>query len=179
MKNIVFMFLASLFLFGTSCEDKTAMAELEAFKLKQQVQQQNKEIVRKYWDGKWNERRPEVLDELQSPDVVYHGTSMQMNGRDEYKEVYASYLSAMQNSQVQINQLIAEDDFVMSRVSLKAVHKGELDGLPATGNEVVVSMFTIFRLVDGKIVEEWEVMDELGMMAQLGFELQLKEALEK
>jgi len=52
---------------------------------------------------------------------------------------------------------------------VRGIHKGELDGLPPTGNEISVSLFTIFRLVDGKIAEEWEIMDELGMMTQLGF----------
>ena len=63
----------------------------------------------------------------------------------------------------------------MSRVSLNAVHKGELDGIPPTGKVVTVSAFTVFCLVDGKITEEWEVLDELGMMHQLGMELMLKE----
>ncbi|WP_299578373.1 ester cyclase [uncultured Sunxiuqinia sp.] len=177
MKNIVFMFLACVLLFGTSCHDKTARTELDAFKLKQNIEEQNKQIIQRYWDGKWNERHAEILEELQSPHVVYHGTSMEMNGLEEYKEVYQSYLSAMHDSHLTINQLIAEDDWVMSRVRLEAVHKGDMEGLPATGKKVEVDIFTVFRLVDGKIVEEWEVMDELGMMMQLGLELQMKEEI--
>ena len=63
----------------------------------------------------------------------------------------------------------------MSRVSISGTHNGEFDGLPPTENVFTVSTFSVFRLVDGKIVEEWEVLDELGLMHQLGMELGLKE----
>jgi predicted ester cyclase len=49
-----------------------------------------------------------------------------------------------------------------------------LEGIPPTGKTVTMSMFTIFRLVDGKIAEEWEIFDELGLMTQLGMELKPK-----
>jgi steroid delta-isomerase-like uncharacterized protein len=168
--------LALILCFMVSCQDKEAMVELEEFKAQAEVEEQNKEIVQRYWDEKWNERRPEILDELQTPDVVYHGTSMEMKGIEEYKQVYSSYLSAFHDTQVTIEDLIAEGDKVMSRLKIRGVHKGELEGLPPTGKTFTSSFFTVFRLVDGKIAEEWEVFDELGMMMQLGMELKPKEA---
>ena len=173
MKKVLIALFA--FLIIVSCQNKTAKEELAKIKAQVQLEEQNKSIVQKYWEGKWNERRPEILDELQTPNVVYHGTSMEMNGIEEYKQVYSSYLSAMHNSKVEVLKLIAEGDFVMSHTRFTCEHKGELDGLPPTGNEVSVSLFTIFRLVEGKIAEEWEILDELGMMTQLGFELQMKD----
>jgi steroid delta-isomerase-like uncharacterized protein len=140
-----------------------------------EVEAQNKAVVQRYWDGKWNERRPEILDELQTPDVVYHGTSMNMNGIEEYKQVYSSFLSAFHDTQLEVEDLIAEGDKVMSRVSLHCTHKGELEGIPPTGKVLTVSAFTVFRLVDGKIADEWEIIDELGMMHQLGMELKPEE----
>ena len=158
-----------------SCQDNKAKEDLEELKAQKELEELNKSVVQRYWDGKWNERRREILDELQTPDVVYHGTSMEMNGIEEYKQVYNSYLLAIHDTRLEINKLIAEGDLVMSNIKLRGIHKGELDGLPPTGNEISVSLFTIFRLVDGKIAEEWEIMDELGMMTQLGLELQMKD----
>ena len=135
------------------------------------IETQNKDVVRRYWNGKWNERRPETLDELLTPDVVYHGTSMSMNGREEYKQVYAVFRSALHDTRLEIDDLIAEGDRVMSRVSLRCVHGGEFEGLPPTGKEIALDAFTVFRLVDGRIAEEWEIIDELGMMQQIGMEL--------
>lgn len=151
------------------------MSEIVELVKQKENEKRNKKVIERYWNGKWNERRLEILDELQTPDVAYHGTSMTMNGIEEYKQVFKGYLSALQDSSVEINSLIAEGDKVVSHVSMSVVHTGELDGIPPTGNEVKVSAYTIFRLVDGKIAEEWEIMDELGMMMQLGLELRMKE----
>jgi steroid delta-isomerase-like uncharacterized protein len=157
------------------CQDKEAMAELEEMKAQAEVEEQNKDIVQRYWDGKWNTRDTGILDELMAPDVVYHGTSMEMNGIEEYKQVYQSFLSAFHDTKLTIDSLIAEGDKVMTRVTCSVVHKGELEGIPPTGKTLTISLFTVFRLVDGKIVEEWEIIDELGMMMQLGMELKPKE----
>jgi len=162
----------------TSCQDKKANAELEEFKAQVELEELNKSVIQKYWDGKWNERRIETLDELQTSDVVYHGTSETMNGREEYKEAYGHYLSAMQNTKIVVEELIAEGDRVMSRVQLSAINKNELGGIPPSGKEVNVTAFTVFRLVDGKIAEEWEIIDQLGMMMQMGMELKMKEVNE-
>ena len=100
---------------------------------------------------------------------------MEMNGIEEYKQVYQSFLSAFHDTKLTIDGLIAEGDKVMTRVTCSVVHKGELEGIPPTGKTLTISLFTVFRLVDGKIVEEWEIIDELGMMMQLGMELKPKE----
>ena len=128
----------------------------------------NKAIIRRYWEGKWNDRQPAVLDELQTPHVVNHGTAMEINGIEEYRQVYGMYLSAFHNTEIVIEDLIAEGDKVASRVKLCAVHKGELAGVPPTGKTVTIRIFTMFRLVEGRIAEEWEIFDELGVMHQLG-----------
>ena len=167
--------LALILCFMVSCQDKEAMAQLEEFKAQAEVEEQNKEIVQRYWDGKWNTRDTGILDELMAPDVVYHGTSMEMNGIEEYKQVYQSFLSAFHDTKLSIDGLIAEGDKVMSRVTMLGMHKGELEGLPPTGKTFTISAFTAFCIVDGKIAEEWEIFDELGLMLQLGMELKPKE----
>lgn len=168
--------LVLLLCFTFACQDKAAMAELEKFRAQAKVEEQNKEVVKSYWNGKWNERRPAILDELQMPNVVYHGTSMEMNSLEEYKKVYGVFLSAFQDTQITIEGIIAEGDKVMTRVKMRATHKGDFEGIPPTGKTLTLSAFTVFRLVDGKIAEEWEILDELGMMQQLGMELKPKES---
>jgi len=165
-----------LLCFSFACQDRTAMGELEKYRGRAKLEEHNKEVVKRYWDGKWNERRPGVLDELQTQNVLYHGTSMQMSGLEEYKKVYGIFAAAFQDTQLTIEGMIASDDRVMTRVKLTGTHKGEFEGIPPTGKVLTLNAFTVFRLVDGKIAEEWEVLDELGMMQQLGMELKPKEA---
>ena len=80
-------------------------------------------------------------------------------------------MSGSDESQIKVEQLIAEGDRVVSQVRLQASQRGQLGDTPPLDTEVDFRLFTIFRLVDGKIAEEWEIMDELAMMTQLGFEL--------
>ena len=153
------------------CSAQDLQKQLSEMRAQAAVEAENNAVVQRYWDGKWNERRPETLDELQTPDVVYHGTSMSMNGIEEYRQVYSAFLSAFHDSQLEVEELIAEGDRVMTRVTMHAIHKGEFEGIPPTGSEITIHAFTVFRLVDGKIAEEWEIVDELGLMEQLGMEL--------
>ena len=74
-----------------------------------------------------------------------------------------------------IEEIIAEGDKVMTRASMSGVQKGALEGIPPTGKTINISIFTVFRVVNGKIAEEWEIYDSLGMMQQLGMELRPKE----
>ena len=153
-----------------SCQDKQVVADLEAYKSQAEIEKLNKSVVQSYWNGKWNERRPEILDELLTQDVIHHGSS-EINGIEEYKQIYGMYLSALGETQIKIEQLVAEGDRVVSLARIKGIHNGPLGDIPPTGNEITLGIFTVFRLVDGKIAEEWEIMEELAMMIQLGFEL--------
>jgi len=170
-KCFCIVLLALLLCFTIACQDKAAMVELEKFKAQAGVEEQNKEVVKRYWNGKWNERRPGILDELQTQNVVYHGTSMEMNGLEEYKKAYGVFASAFHDTQLTIESIVADGDKVMTQVKMRGTHKGDFEGIPSTGKAITLSAFTVFRLIDGKIAEEWEILDELGMMAQLGMEL--------
>ncbi len=144
-------------------------------KTEQTIQELNKEIVRRYWNGKRNERTESILDELQSSDVIYNGTSETIQGLKEYKLLYNTYLSSFTHTKVEVKELIAEGNLVMSRTEMDATHTGELEGIPPTNKRVHFNAFTIFRIQNGRIAEEWEIFDELNLMMQLGLELQMKE----
>jgi len=66
-----------------------------------------------------------------------------------------------------IDDLIAEDDRVVARVTSRARQVGPFMGMPATGRSYEIGEIHIFRLRDGKIVEHWYEMDAMGLMRQL------------
>jgi len=170
-KLLIFLPLILCILIG--CQDKYAKKELENFKAQKKLEVYNKSVVQRYWDGKWNERRPEILDELQTKNVVYQGFET-LNGVEEYKQAYSGFLSAFHDTRLVVEELIAEGDLVLSRVMLHGIHKGEFKGIPPTGNEISISLFTVFHLEDGKIAQEWEIFDQFRLMMQLGMELKMK-----
>jgi predicted ester cyclase len=80
-----------------------------------------------------------------------------MTGIEEYKTSYSTYLSAMINTRFEIKELIAEGDLVMSRAVFYVTFTGILGDIYPVGEELHLRFFTVFRLVDGKIAEEWEL----------------------
>jgi predicted ester cyclase len=78
------------------------------------------------------------------------------------------YLNAAADLRVTIEDLVAEDDKVGVRRSYEGTHRGELLGIPATGEQVRIGSISIFRLAEGKIAEIWEQLDLLTLMQQLG-----------
>ena len=140
-----------------SCQDKQTLTELSSLKAQKAVEEQNKSVIKRYWDGKWNERRPEILDELLTIDVIHHGSSNEINGVEEYKKVYNTYLSAMMNTRFEIKELIAEGNLIMSRAIFYGTYNGTLGDIYPVGKEISFRFFSVFRIVDGKIAEEWEL----------------------
>ena len=67
-----------------------------------------------------------------------------------------------------IEDVIAEGDKVVVRLTSHGRHAGEFMGMPASGKEYDISEIHIFRIADGKVAEHWRDADMLGMMRQLG-----------
>ena len=76
--------------------------------------------------------------------------------------------SAFPDLRVTLEDDIAEGNKVVSRWRAQGTHQGELMGIAPTGNQMAITGITIDRIEEGKIVEEWENWDALGMMQQIG-----------
>jgi predicted ester cyclase len=65
--------------------------------------------------------------------------------------------------------MIGEDDKVVNRWTLHVTHTGEFRGISATGKRITITGIGIFRFSEeGKVVESWDSLDQLGMLQQLG-----------
>ena len=130
----------------------------------------NKEIVRRLVEGVWGERNLAVIDELVAPGYIGHSATQPepLLGPKGFKEFVGVYQAAFPDATITIEDLVAEGDRVATRWTGRGTHKGELMGIDPTGKEVTVSGFTISRIADGQVAEEWELFDALGMLAQLG-----------
>ena len=138
---------------------------------------ENKAIVKKFIEGFWNTRNLSVLDEVDSPEVQYHGPSMEFHNLEELKNLTRSFMLGFHDTKMTTKDQIAKDDTVVSRFDFEGIHKGEFAGLPPTGKKVKIAGISITRFVKNKIVDEWELFDEMGLMKQLGMELQPQEVV--
>lgn len=87
---------------------------------------------------------------------------------EESKQLNSDYDTAFPDVKINVEYQVAEGDLVMSRVVFNATNKGDFQGIPASGKNIRASGMTIQRFADNKIVEEWDEMDALGMMQQIG-----------
>ena len=104
-----------------------------------------------------------------APNAVVHMSSapepLSMEG---FKQLGQLLLSAFTGSTSTVEDMIAEGDKVVSRLTFRGTHTGDMMGIPPTGKSVAISEIIIDRLADGKIVESWRLFDQMGMMQQLG-----------
>jgi C-1 hydroxylase len=77
-------------------------------------------------------------------------------------------MSAFPDLRFEVEDLVADGDLVAARMRARATHCGEFMGLPPTGRQVSVLVMGQVRVAEGRIVEHWNVMDEVHLLQQLG-----------
>jgi steroid delta-isomerase-like uncharacterized protein len=158
------------------CQDKAAIAELEAFKTQAEVEDQNKALLKRLFD-EINNGNFENFGEVYASDYTVYipSNNPKPMSLEEAMEYMKPVFEAFPDMNWNIQDIIANGDKVIVRSIVTGTHKGDMQGIPATGIKVNVGCIVIYRLQDGKIVEEWAEEDNLGMMMQLGMELKPKE----
>ncbi|MDQ3720632.1 MAG: ester cyclase [Actinomycetota bacterium] len=107
----------------------------------------------------------DALDEVVAPDYVLHPE--EVRGVDGLKEMVEGYRNALSGLRVTIDQQLTEGDYVATRFTIRGTHDGDLMGTPPTGKDVAFTGIAISRCQDGRIVEEWEITDTLGLLGQV------------
>ena len=129
----------------------------------------NKALMRRYYLEVWQEGSFAAADELVAPNIVDHMPGPdQPPGRAGHDATVNIVRTAFPDAQFTIEDLLADDDKVVGRWTMRATHKGELMGIPATGKPVAMSGIDIARWQNGQLAEIWHIEDITGMMLQLG-----------
>jgi steroid delta-isomerase-like uncharacterized protein len=128
--------------------------------------EQNKELVRRSFAPL--ETILQTHEEIYGPDWVGHFPGMppiDAAGHRAYSEVM---LTAFPDLERAILDLVAEGDKVVARWTATGTNTGPFQGMPPSGNRATSSGITVFRVTDGRIVEEWSESDMLGLLQQIG-----------
>ena len=131
------------------------------------LQEQNKAIARRAFEEILSQGRFEVASELYAKDFVNHGIHRDA-GLEEDQAALKGWHQAFSDISIVAEKLIAEGDLVAIYWIARGTNTGTGNGLPATGKKAELAGITIWRIVDGKIKEEWSAFDQLSMMQQLG-----------
>ena len=139
------------------------------------VLNENKEIVRRYYEEALNEERYDLLKELIATDVVNHDplsdetlTPEEARGFEGFRRHVEVFHEAFPDGTVTINDVIAEGDMVAARFTVEGTHEGRFGGIEPTGKKFSGTSMVFYRIENGKIAERWLESDNLDMLKQLG-----------
>jgi steroid delta-isomerase-like uncharacterized protein len=132
--------------------------------------EQNKAAARRWSEELWSLGHLEVADEIIAADYVRHdpGDPFPARGPEDVKRIVTMLRSMLGDFRITIDDMIAQDDMVVSRYTTTATDDRGYMGLPPTGRTIRTTAIQIFRFKDGKIVESWAARDDLGTLRQLG-----------
>ena len=135
---------------------------------------ENKLIVRKYQEA-YNNCDFDALSEIVAADVFTPNIIAGMpSGLQGAIAVHQKTLLGMPDYHTSIEDLIAEGDKVVARVTMTGTHTGNFWGIPPTGRKVNLTAIYIVRIENGKVVEHWGEENGLTLFRQLGFKTKLE-----
>ena len=130
------------------------------------MSEENKALALRSWEASNN---PDIIDEVYTPDLVWHEPDQDIRGSEEAKQFLSMYQTAFPDLNATVEDVIAEGDKVVTRWTVRGTHQGEIEEFgPPTGKQVELQGISIHRIEGGKIVEEWNRYDNLSLLQQLG-----------
>jgi steroid delta-isomerase-like uncharacterized protein len=132
--------------------------------------EENKELVRRFYEEVWNRGNVDMAKEVFADDYVRHDlrpTEAKPGGAGQAK-IAADFRRAFPDLNFRVDLMVAEGDTVAARWTAEGTHSGPWGGLAPTGNRARFSGVNFFRIRDGKVAEIWNHRDDLGLMQQVG-----------
>jgi steroid delta-isomerase-like uncharacterized protein len=133
-----------------------------------------KQVISRFVEELWNERRLDVADAIFAEDCVTHQlrsgvpTDAVPRGPQAIKDHVKDWIANFPDLRFGIEQMLSEGDRVVTQLLMEGTHQGAWLGIPASGKKIQIRMFTVHRVVKGKIVEDWVLVESLGIFQQLG-----------
>ena len=127
--------------------------------------EENKDVIRRYRQELMNEGNLNVVDAIFPARFALNGQEMTP---ESFKPLAAMWRTAFPDLHYTLEHIIAEGDIVVEHWTARGTHRGRLFGIAPTDKHFENTGINIHHIVDGKIVEIWEVADGLGLLQQLG-----------
>jgi predicted ester cyclase len=135
--------------------------------------EQNKLLMRRFFEEAWNQRDPEKIAEFFAPQRLMHrGPNVVSAPPSQYMDVIRRWVQAFPDLHNEIDLLIAEDDVVAVYFTFTGTHTGVFQlgdlTIQPTGRRIRQSEVYVFRYKAGQVVEYWSRWDRLGLLEDLG-----------
>ena len=131
--------------------------------------EENRAMIRRFIEEIFNQRNIAALDQYLAADYVDHAVPPGVPPtREGFKGFISGFLAALPDFHYTIEDVIADGDKVVVRLTAQGTQTGEFGGIPATGKHATWTEMHIGRIAGGAIAEHWGEIDNLGMLQQLG-----------
>jgi steroid delta-isomerase-like uncharacterized protein len=133
------------------------------------TRESNKLLMSRFTDF-INTASKDMAAELISPNAIFYvpGRLEPLQGPSGYLATIGMMRAGFPDIQWTLEELIAEDDKVAARFTMRGTHNGAFFGVPPSGKKIEVKAMNFYRFTDGKIVEEHGQPDLLGLLQQIG-----------
>jgi len=131
----------------------------------------NKEVVKDFMNTLWVKRDLDTALNYLAEDINYYGVRNESHGKENYSEMLKGYLSIFNDVVVDIEDMVSEKNKVYFRGSFTGILDGNFEGIHVTSKKVSIKFFDELEIEGGKIKNDWDLLDDLGLMHQLGMEL--------
>jgi predicted ester cyclase len=130
----------------------------------------NKQIVEEFISALFSNGDLTAVDRHLAPGLVSHDPPLWgvPEGPEGWRTAAEVIRCAFPDWRSDIQHMIAEDDLVAEHFVAHGTHRGSVMGETPTGQHVMMPGINIFRITNGKIVERWGQLDQLGLLQQLG-----------
>jgi predicted ester cyclase len=165
MKNLLFSIFAMALLALGSCTNPTA----ENATTTDDGSAAATAAFNSFFNDVINGHNTAKLDEILHPDFQsHHYPAPPGSDKAGFTQGIKDILAAFPDIKIKLNDQFVKGGKVFAYFSWTGTHQGVFMGIPPTGKQVTVEGMDIWRVQDGKLIENWVIMDGLGLMIQLG-----------
>jgi steroid delta-isomerase-like uncharacterized protein len=129
---------------------------------------ENKDLVGRIFQEGMNEQRDGAFVDYLSAGYVNHDMPAPQPGPEGFLQVMKAFWEGFPDGRVEVEAIVADGDLVATRGVFTGTHKGEFMGVPASGATIRVPYMDMWRIENGKAVENWVRLDNLALMQQIG-----------
>jgi predicted ester cyclase len=129
----------------------------------------NKQLCRDYFTA-FLKRDTAWMDRYIAASFVRHdpGLPFEVRGPGGVVQLHDALMPAFPDMQLPLEDFVAEGEKVLVRLRVQATHTGPFGDLAATGRKIDIGVLDLFQIRGGRLIEHWALLDNLGMLKQLG-----------
>ena len=133
--------------------------------------EENKDVIRRFFEEVFNQKQPELIEELLADGVVDHNKIIftEPDAPGGMSEGIRMLFVAFPDLETTVKHQVAEDDYVSAHIRMAGTNTGSYPRVSKpTGRHTEWESMVLFRMEDGKIAEMWGTSDRMGMLTKLG-----------